>query len=166
MSWVKVPIITGHVTFKSCHICSKKQLKAASQPQLKIQNVELLWMDTRLKSTTITLRQKCSLYWVQLWLEILYRNVPYDFPMLIKKGPFFLVHLCIGFVFWIQTTSEDNTAQGLRTITYIIVTYIYINDWTSHKQIFYDVSTLQGISYFSMSYLFCLEYFPILFLAE
>ena len=44
--------------------------------------------------------------------------------MLIKKGPFFLVHLCIGFVFWIQTTSEDNTAQGLPTITYIIVTYI------------------------------------------
>ena len=80
----------------------------------------MIWIDTRLKSTTITLRQKCSLYWVQLWLEILYRNVPYDFPMLIKKGPFFLVHLCIGFVFWIQTTSEDNTAQGRVTYYYYI----------------------------------------------
>ena len=117
LSWVKVQIITGHVTFKSCHNFSKSSWKQPHNhnSKYKIENVKLntIWMDTRLKSTTITLRQKCSLYWVQLWLEILYRNVPYDFPMLIKKGPFFLVHLCIGFVFWIQTTSEDNTAQGL-----------------------------------------------------
>ena len=69
--------------------------------------------------------------------------------MLIKKGPFFLVHLCIGFVFWIQTTSEDNTAQGLPTITYIIVTYISKRLNVSQVGILWYIDSLMDFLFFN-----------------